>query len=101
MAGFLYNKGIMAPPPPSTDDSLDPSNGGADVNPITGMINRAKPPLPEMTDEEKEREADRLFVLFDRLEKAGGGENPIRKAMREGKLMKYEEEARISGSDSE
>jgi hypothetical protein len=38
-----------------------------------------------MTDEEKEREAERLFVLFERLKKTGvvDVENPIAKAMRE------------------
>jgi len=39
-----------------------------------------------MTDEEKEREAEKLFVLFDRLEKTGMVRNPIRKAIHEGKL---------------
>ncbi|RUS34363.1 hypothetical protein BC938DRAFT_481003 [Jimgerdemannia flammicorona] len=39
-----------------------------------------------MTDEEKEREAERLFVLFEKL-KTGvmDVENPISMAMREGK----------------
>ena len=40
-----------------------------------------------MTEEEKEIEAERLFVLFDRLEKAGMAQNPIRKAYQEGKLQ--------------
>lgn len=39
-----------------------------------------------MTDEEKEAEAERLFVLFDRLERSGLGVNPIRQAQREGKF---------------
>lgn len=43
------------------------------------------PKLSEMTDEEKEREAERLFVLFERLKKTGviDVENPVAKAMRE------------------
>jgi hypothetical protein len=38
------------------------------VNPITGQTLESEPAvnLPEMTDEEKEREAERLFVLFER-----------------------------------
>ena len=39
-----------------------------------------------MTDEEKEREAEKLFVLFDRLEKTGAippEQNPMRKAMQQ------------------
>lgn len=77
---------LPAPPqgPSSGADAAD-----ARVNPITGMIQREQPPAPEMTDEEKEREAEKLFVLFERLEKAGGMENPIKKAFHEGKLEKY------------
>ncbi|KAK3331398.1 guanine nucleotide exchange factor synembryn-domain-containing protein [Apodospora peruviana] len=42
--------------------------------------------LPEMTDEEKEREAERLFVLFERLRATGvvNVENPVAQAMRTG-----------------
>ena len=38
------------------------------VNPITGQTLESEPPVdqPQMTDEEKEREAERLFVLFER-----------------------------------
>ncbi len=42
-----------------------------------------------MTEEEKEREAEKLFVLFDRLEKSGAipkESNPIRQAIQKGKL---------------
>lgn len=45
-----------------------------------------------MTDEEKEREAEKLFVLFDRLEKSGAlpaSQNPIRKAIADGKGPAY------------
>ncbi|KAL0080077.1 guanine nucleotide exchange factor [Phycomyces blakesleeanus] len=81
--GFLVNKGIpMAAP---TD-----SNGPRDqnTNPITGQRLEDEdqgPSLADMTDEEKEREAERLFVLFERLKKTGlvDVENPIAKAMRE------------------
>lgn len=39
-----------------------------DVNPLTGQRrdHEIQPDLPEMTEEEKEREAERLFVLFER-----------------------------------
>jgi len=53
------------------------------IDPITGTI--VKAPVPDgMTEEEKEREAERLFMLFDRLERTGAlspDQNPIRKAM--------------------
>lgn len=42
-----------------------------------------------MTPEEKQREAERLFVLFDRLEKTGVvkmGSNPVQQAREEGRL---------------
>lgn len=60
---------------------------GQPINPITGIVQRDDP-SPQMTDEEKEREAEKLFVLFDRLERSGAidpNQNPIRKAIASGK----------------
>ena len=62
------------------------------VNPITGQYtadeeaNHAS--LEEMTDEEKEREAERLFVLFDRLKKTGviDVKDPIKEAVDSGRF---------------
>jgi Guanine nucleotide exchange factor synembryn len=86
-AGYLFNKNILsAPPPKAGDASGSDSAFGEGVNPITGAKERKVDPGPEMTDEEKEREAEKLFVLFDRLEKTGMVQNPIRKAIQEGKL---------------
>ncbi|KIM27256.1 hypothetical protein M408DRAFT_330159 [Serendipita vermifera MAFF 305830] len=90
-AGFLFNKGILsAPPPPPASSSASGSSSipvPENINPITGTINREmEDDGPEMTEEEKEREAEKLFVLFDRLEKSGMVENPVRKAIQEGKL---------------
>lgn len=89
VAGFLFNKGIMSAPPRSSGASIPVATpAGVPINPITGIAEvKAEP--PEMTDEEKEREAEKLFVLFDRLERAGGiapSQNPIRKAVQEGRL---------------
>lgn len=41
---------------------------GVEINPVTGQRRdmEANEPLPNMTEEEKEREAERLFVLFER-----------------------------------
>ncbi|KAG5732249.1 Synembryn-A [Termitomyces sp. T112] len=91
VAGFLYNKGVLsAPPAPSaTTSTYTPNAATASINPITGTTNNTKQDLPEMTEEEKEREAEKLFVLFDRLEKTGAippSQNPIRKAIQEGKI---------------
>ncbi|KAL2912437.1 hypothetical protein HK105_208081 [Polyrhizophydium stewartii] len=69
-AGFLMNRGIMAPPGGADADA----STGPSINPITGEFVRDEPrvdPFEGMTDEEKEREAERLFVLFDRLQKTG------------------------------
>ncbi|KAB5592733.1 Synembryn-A [Ceratobasidium theobromae] len=79
-AGFLYNRGIMAPPPGSS--------AGDDVNPITGTREvPSGPPLADMSDEEKQREAERLFVLFERMERMGMAKNPIREAFHSGKFQ--------------
>lgn len=89
MAGFLFHKGILnAPPPPSADTSSAPitTPSGEAINPITGTTVVPQAPAPEMTDEEKEREMERLFVLFDRMEKTGAlapSQNPMRKAVKQ------------------
>jgi hypothetical protein len=86
-AGYLFNRGILSAPPPKTGDASGADSAfGAGINPITGAKEREVDPGPEMTDEEKEREAEKLFVLFDRLEKTGMVQNPIRKAIQEGKV---------------
>lgn len=89
--GFLVNKGIPVEIP--KDEHNLPEN----INPITGQYLSAEdsgPALADMTDEEKEREAEKLFVLFERLKKTGvvDVENPIAKAMREGKLENTQKE---------
>ncbi|KAG2236730.1 hypothetical protein INT48_000728 [Thamnidium elegans] len=79
--GYLVNKGI-AMETPTADETEE-----KDINPITGQYvsSEKQPDLKDMTDEEKEREAERLFVLFERLKKTGiiDVENPIAKAMQE------------------
>lgn len=83
----------MSPPPqPSTSSNAaygpSTSTTGDPINPITGIAQQPVT-MSDMTDEEKEREAEKLFVLFDRLEKSGAiqpDQNPIRKAAEQGKL---------------
>lgn len=42
------------------------------INPITGSVDHgSNAGLADMTEEEKEREAERLFVLFERLNATG------------------------------
>lgn len=66
-AGYLTTKGINV----SQEDMGADATGLEDVpvNPITGqrIDMESESDLPEMTMEEKEREAERLFVLFERL----------------------------------
>jgi Guanine nucleotide exchange factor synembryn len=83
VAGFLFNKGIVTGPPSSGEASGPSDSSGAQINPITGAIQEERAEI-EMTEEEREREAERLFVLFDRLERTGAvppEANPVRRAI--------------------
>ena len=66
-AGFLATNQI-AVPQEAMADAASSTEGAADINPITGQWRDREEVdnLPEMTEEEKEREAERLFVLFER-----------------------------------
>jgi hypothetical protein len=67
-SGFLFQNNL--PVPESASEAFSSSSGGQrPINPITGQfIDTEKfAEMPEMTQEEKEREAERLFVLFERL----------------------------------
>jgi hypothetical protein len=65
-SGFLFQNNIPVPQNATGADGAGPS--GRPVNPVTGQFldKECGPDLPEMTEEEKEREAERLFVLFER-----------------------------------
>lgn len=95
-AGFLATRGMEVPKMGGEGES-----GGLnlDINPITGQKWSAEPKDtgPPMTREEKEREAERLFVLFERARANGilNVENPVRQAQQEGR---FEE---LSDSDSD
>ncbi|KIY52575.1 hypothetical protein FISHEDRAFT_34994 [Fistulina hepatica ATCC 64428] len=94
IAGYLFNRGVMSAP------GVDETSGGyiedktpaRAINPITGTYEtpRNKSDLPEMTEEEKEAEMEKLFVLFDRLERTGAipkEQNPVRKAIQKSQQM--------------
>ncbi|KAJ7581180.1 guanine nucleotide exchange factor [Mycena floridula] len=87
VAGFLFNKGIMSAPGPSSEAGIIPEG----VNPITGTtVQEKKSSEPELTQEEKEQEMEKLFVLFDRLEKTGAlppDQNPIRKGLQKAAMQ--------------
>lgn len=67
-AGFLRANDIQ-PGLSAQTDVTDSHENLNRINPITGqrLHNEAQLPSPPMTDEEKEREAERLFILFERL----------------------------------
>ena len=110
-SGFLQNRGELIPPPamstkktkssstgtssPRPSGSWDRPKSTRPVNPITGAFDvPADSKAVEMTEEEKQREAERLYVLFDRMAKSGvmEVENPVRKAGTEGRFVETSEE---------
>ncbi|KAL2827419.1 guanine nucleotide exchange factor [Aspergillus cavernicola] len=89
-AGLLASRGIDIPKSAGEAFSTNPQGLDPDINPITGQRwDREKEDTgPPMTREEKEREAERLFVLFERAKANGilGVENPVTQALREGRF---------------
>ncbi|KAL8993398.1 MAG: hypothetical protein Q9169_006376 [Polycauliona sp. 2 TL-2023] len=63
---------------------------GKEINPVTGQIRELEPEVSEeeMTEEEKEREAEKLFVLFERLKATGvvNVKNPVEQAVQKGRF---------------
>lgn len=94
-AGFLMNTGLASALPSGTTSTSGPD--GRAVDPITGEYEpteeeRAMDEINRMTEEEKEAEAERLFVLFDRLNKTGVVQvrHPMEKAREEGRFEQIE-----------
>ncbi|UNI23663.1 hypothetical protein JDV02_009469 [Purpureocillium takamizusanense] len=88
-SGFLFQNNVPVPASASEAFSTGDSRGAQKtVNPITGQFHDKEKHVegPEMTQEEKEREAERLFVLFERLKRAGiNVQNPVEAAVQEGR----------------
>ncbi|EME50258.1 hypothetical protein DOTSEDRAFT_118881 [Dothistroma septosporum NZE10] len=94
-SGFLVSHNIRIPASAmeASSTSSDDTSGGVDFNPITGQKwsseNRdTSKSVPEMTEDEKEREAERLFVLFERLKATGviDVKNPVEQAIDDGRF---------------
>lgn len=87
-AGYLMTHDI--PVPESVTNGTTDDKNEVPINPVTGqrLDKEVVPDLPEMTQAEKEREAERLFVLFERLKATGvvDVKNPVQKAMEEGRF---------------
>lgn len=66
------------------------------VNPITGQLLEMEEvvEVEDMTQEEKEREAERLFVLFERLKATGvmNAKNPVEVAARQGRFEELDDD---------
>lgn len=67
-AGFLANNNISLTAPQAGGAPAAAESSSRNINPVTGQyVDQEKEDnLPPMTEEEKEREAERLFVLFER-----------------------------------
>ena len=96
-AGFLMTHNLPIPDNAlkSGDESGDLGGrlttiDGKEINPVTGQRRdmECEDPGPEMTDEEKEREAEKLFVLFERLKATGvvNVVNPVGQALHDGRF---------------
>lgn len=81
-AGFLVNSGFGYGMPTGKEDGTNDEDDdveatlGTSIDPITGQsttspLRPQDDPLASMTEEEKEAEAEKLFGLFDRLNKTG------------------------------
>lgn len=99
-AGFLMSHNIEIPSSAAEAGSIasdGDAEGGADVNPVTGQKlsteGRETLETKEMTEDEKERAAERLFVLFERLRATGvvDVKNPVQQAVDEGRFEELED----------
>jgi hypothetical protein len=91
---------LIPPVDASEHDSTNRSTTSSEkpINPITGTYeNLSSHSDKAMTDEEKEREAERLFVLFDRMNRnpAMSVVNPVAQAQQCGKLTSTAEDDEI------
>ncbi|KAF3764544.1 hypothetical protein M406DRAFT_340128 [Cryphonectria parasitica EP155] len=102
-SGFLFQNNIPVPQNASGGEETGIEIGSRPINPITGQFldRETGPDVPEMTDEEKEREAERLFVLFERLKKTGiiDIQNPVEQAFREGRFQDIQDDERVEELD--
>ncbi|KAI9794113.1 MAG: hypothetical protein M1835_006794 [Candelina submexicana] len=109
-SGFLMSHNVPIPENAleawSTDESggvkvTDNSSSGLPVNPITGQRIDSEPQDtgPAMTQEEKEREAEKLFVLFERLKATGvvDVKNPVEEAINSGRFEELDSDDDVKG----
>ncbi|KAI9743640.1 MAG: hypothetical protein M1818_002956 [Claussenomyces sp. TS43310] len=103
-SGFLFQHNVPVPENAleawsnsNNEDGPSSSNSNVPINPVTGQRLDAETIFegPEMSLEEKEREAEKLMVLFNRLKQNGviNVENPVEKAVNEGRFQELESDA--------
>ncbi|KAK5076086.1 hypothetical protein LTR51_001766 [Lithohypha guttulata] len=89
-AGYLMAHKIVLPEGLAEGSISDDMSTPIPINPVTGQRLDTEEPAatPEMTDAERQREAERLFVLFERLKATGvvDVENPLRSAQQSGRF---------------
>ncbi|KAF3283945.1 hypothetical protein TWF132_009955 [Orbilia oligospora] len=116
-SGYLMMRGIPIPSEALEEiGAAESGDGGSSrnkrINPITGQYlddelrdieASGLKGLEDMTDEEKEREAEKLFVLFERLNRTGviNVENPVRTAMQEGRFEEIKSDNEDSDDDGD
>lgn len=96
-SGFLFQNNMPVPASASeafsTGDALAASKR---VNPITGQFLDQEKTIEDsnMTEEDKQREAERLFVLFERLKASGIADikNPVETALQEGRFQELNDD---------
>ncbi|KAJ2081935.1 hypothetical protein H4R24_001967 [Coemansia sp. RSA 988] len=102
-AGYMLVRGIEIPQEIIEQVQSDMA-GTSTVDPVTGRYVGANSDrdLNEMTDEEKEHEAERLFVLFERLNRTGiiKVENPVRAAAESGRFKEMDNNPSNSNNDN-
>ncbi|CAO2655664.1 Nn.00g044670.m01.CDS01 [Neocucurbitaria sp. VM-36] len=95
-SGFLMSNNIPMPEEAVKANAGD-SAQSIPVNPITGQrLDREENVQEEpMTQEEKEREAERLFVLFERLKATGvvDVKNPVAEAYQSGRIQELSDDS--------
>ncbi|KAH7562514.1 hypothetical protein BM1_02034 [Bipolaris maydis] len=89
-SGYLMSNNIQMPEEVIKSNTSQDIANGIPINPITGQRLDKEEQVPQepMTQEEKEREAERLFVLFERLKATGvmNVQNPVEEAYRSGRI---------------
>nr|WVH01956.1 guanine nucleotide exchange factor [Naematelia aurantialba] len=120
-AGLLFRKGLSGPPEATIEelpaDEPDAESREQKQEQARHPITALKPtpedssPLSNMSDQEKEREAERLFVLFDRMEKnpiisarsgqGQGGSKSVKQAVRDEMERRARDGTGDSGDEAE